>query len=89
MPDTLGNIILLANTWTDLYAETGIAVGVQIVVQNIGTCDVYLTTKAGQPDDEDARQISERGEFLINDIGDSGAWAYCQSAGGSLNVRVA
>lgn len=89
MVDTLGNVILIAGVWADLYAETGIDVGAQIVVQNIGVCDVFLTTKATEPTNEDARQISERGSFLINDFGDSGAWALCPSSGGGLNVRVA
>lgn len=89
MSDTLGNVTLIANVWTDLYAETGIIVGSQIVVQNIGSCDVCLTTKAIQPDDEDATQLVERGGFVINDFGDSGAWAFCQGSGGLLNVRLA
>lgn len=89
MADTLGNVILTAGVWTDLYAESGIALGTQIIVQNIGVCDIFLTSKALQPDDEDARQISERGVFLINDAGDLGAWALCSSSGGGLNVMVA
>ena len=89
MADTLGNIILTAGVWTDLYSESGIALGTQIIVQNIGVCDVFLTSALDQPTDEDARQISERGVFLINDAGDSGAWALCSSSGAGLNVSVA
>lgn len=89
MADTLGNIILTAGVWTDLYAEANIAIGTQIIIQNIGVCDIFLTTKAVIPTSEDARQISERGVFLINDDGDLGAWALCSSAGGGLNVSIA
>lgn len=89
MADTLGNVTLIANVWTDLYAETGITVGSQIVVQNIGSCDICLTTKAVQPTDEKATQIVERGGYAINHFGDSGAWAFCQSSSGLLNVRLA
>lgn len=71
----------------DLYAATGIPVGTQILVQNIGVCDVFLTSQAEEPTDDVAYQILERGEFARNDFNDAGAWAYC-FAGGALNVRL-
>ena len=88
MADTLQNIKLTANTWIDLYAITGIDSGVQIAVQNIGTCDVYLSSNTTQPTSEESTQILARGVFLKNDQGDSEAWAYCQSSSGLINVRI-
>lgn len=90
MADTLENITLTANTWTDLYAETGIAVGTAIKVQNIGVADVYLTVSASTPSlDLDRYNVVQRenGVFLRNDEGSTGAWAYCQSTG-KINVSV-
>lgn len=87
MSDTLPNIILPPQTWVDLYAQSGINVGLQILAQNIGVCDVYLTTQTIQPSDDSAHQIIKRGQFAINDAGDSGAWAYCRM-GGLINVRI-
>ena len=87
MPDTLQNIRLTAQTWINIYAESGITVGDQILVQNIGVCDVYLTSQAAQPTEYTAYQMIERSQFSINDQGDAGAWAYCHS-GGLINVRL-
>lgn len=89
MADTLTNTALPAGTWVDLYAATGIVGGVQILVQNIGVCDVYLSSQTLQPTDETARQLISRSQFVINDPGDSGAWAYCANDGGLVNVRIA
>lgn len=89
MADTLGNISLNAGVWTDLYAESGIDVGTKIVVQNIGVCDVFLTTKLTSPTSEDARQVLERAKYVTNEARDSGAWAICPNSGGALNVRLA
>lgn len=89
MADTLINIETTPDEWTDIYAATGIAVGTLIEVQNIGTSDVYLCTRATQPPrDFDGYNIIERGQFLRNEVGDSGAWALSVSAKGKINVRV-
>ncbi len=87
MADTLENTSLPSDVWVDLYADTGIAVGSQLLVQNIGVCDVYLATQLAEPTDETAYQIMERSQFAINEPGDSGAWAFCK-AGGAVNVRL-
>jgi hypothetical protein len=87
MADTLPNITIPEQTWVDLYAASGIAIGTQILVQNIGACDIYLTSQASQPTDDTAHQIIKRSQFAINDAGDTGAWAYCRE-GGLVNVRL-
>ena len=88
MADTLPNIKLTADVWVDLYAETGISVGTQIIAQNIGVCDVYLASQAAQPTSEIAHQIIKRSQHSRNDAGDAGAWAYCANTGGLVNVRL-
>ena len=90
MTDTLPNIKLTKNVPSDLYAETGIAVGTRIIAQNIGACDVSLSSQAGAPSlSQDAIHIIQRGEWAINDSSDAGAWAYCNSSSGLINVRIA
>ncbi len=89
MTDTLENIKLTANVWTDLYSITGITVGSKIVVQNIGACDVSLSSQETKPGDENATQIVQRGKWVSNDFNDAGAWAYCNSSGALINVRPA
>jgi hypothetical protein len=93
MADTLPNIFLPPRVWVDIYAAlnanvgVSITVGTQILAQNIGVCDVYLTAQAAQPTDDVAHNIVKRSQFAINDQGDAGAWAYCRM-GGLLNVRI-
>lgn len=92
MPDTLVNVPLPANTWVDLYAATGIPVGVAISAENVGTSDVYLTVRATQPPiGFDAYSIVQRKTSVPyrNSTGDAGAWAYSPNCRGKLNVRVA
>ncbi len=87
MSDTLQNVELPSRTWVDLYSQSGFSIGTRILVQNIGVCDVFLTSQAAQPTDYTAHQIIERTQFAINDSGDTGAWAFCW-AGGLLNIRL-
>lgn len=91
MPDVLPNIRIDRDEWVDLYAVTGLEVGTRMCVQNVGSADVYLTSQADMPEnDHDAYNVCARntGDWLVNDYGDSGAWAYCSSDGGKINVKV-
>lgn len=90
MADTLPNVFLPRNQWVDLYAETGLPVGTEIQVQNIGAGDVYLTVRATQPPvDYDAYNVAQRRNdvWLKNTSGDSGAWAFSPNTNGKINVR--
>lgn len=86
MSDTASNTAIPPQIWVDLYAASGIDVGDQLIVQNIGVCDIYLTTAATQPVDDTAMQILERGRSMVNDIADTGAWAFC-AAGGAVSIK--
>ena len=89
MTDTLSNITLQENEWTDIYAATGISVGTKIAVENVGNTDIQLTTLATEPPkDYNAYVVCRRnGPNYENDTGDSGAWAFCITTG-KLNVRI-
>jgi len=90
MADNISNVEIPQNTWVDLYAATGIAVGSQIVVENIGNNDVYLAVLATQPaNDHAAYNVVKRPpspNTMQNSEGDPGAWAYCPNSGGKLAV---
>ena len=85
--DTLQNVILPPRTWVDLYDQSGFQIGDQFIIQNIGVCDVYLSSQAEQPLNDSAHNIIKRSQFAINDPGDNGAWAYCIE-GGLVNIRL-
>tara|TARA_R110000782_G_C14528034_1_gene381979 strand:+ start:277 stop:564 length:288 start_codon:yes stop_codon:yes gene_type:complete len=94
MADTIQNIKLTANTWINLYAASGITVGVQIVIENLTTLPVKH--HAGTTVPTDAEKDNETGSFQrimaydekVNDLGDAGAWAYSSVADGLVNVKV-
>jgi len=89
MADTLPNLAIPLNVWTDLYSLSGIAVGTAISVENVGTCDVYLAVQATKPlTTHDAYNIAKRKDrALRNSQGDLGAWAFCQGSDAKVNVR--
>lgn len=86
MADTLPNIPLPANTWVDLYAESGITPGTQILTQNIGASNIRLHASLAEPTVEGYRRAAA-GQEAINDAGDSGAWAYSPVVDGLVNVK--
>lgn len=90
MADNTQNILITSNEWVDLYDATGIAVGSQIVVENIGNDDVYLTVQATKPPkDHDSYNVLKRPpspNTMQNTEGDSGAWAYCSNSDGKLAI---
>ena len=88
MSDTIKNISIPIDQWVDLYAASGITVGTRIKVQNIAVNTVLLYSGAVAPASLDYYAIIERGVQAVNDIGDSGAWAYAKGNNGLVNVKV-
>ena len=89
MPDNLPHLPIPTNTWVDLYAFSGITVGQPLIVENAGTCDIYLAVQATKPDnDHDAYNILKRDDDirLTNNLGDAGAWAFCNTSKGLISV---
>ena len=90
MADTLPNIALPQNTWVNLYAEQGSAIGTVLAVQNIGVVDIYLASQEMEPSQTlDKYCVLQRftGQWFRNEEGDTGAWVYCLSVGGLLSIR--
>jgi hypothetical protein len=80
MADSLPQIVLPSGQWIDLYAETGITVGTQIIVQNVGNANARLTESATEPEYING---SVKGynriipsQYLTSATTPVGAWAY-------------
>lgn len=89
MADTLNNVVLPANTWVDLYSETGITVGVKILLQNLGSTNIRIATKTTAPLAADGFKRVNPNQQATNETGDSGAWAYSPIVDGLVNAGVA
>lgn len=94
MADTRPDIILEAGVQTDLYAELNaqagypaVTVGTQLAMQNKSGSVVELTAKATAPDNSDGSTLVYPYEFMSNDSGDAGAWAFSIN-NAAINVRV-
>ena len=77
------NVELPEGTWVNLYAATGIVVGVQIDVVNLTPNDCRMASTAAEPtvSDDHVPLLFGRGK-VQNDVGDAGAWALCVGGGG-------
>lgn len=89
MSDNLPSIILPSNQWIDLYSETGISIDARLVIQNIGSSDIYLTSSLVTPElDNDSYQVIQPNNIpMINGTEDRKAWALSPSQEGKISVR--
>lgn len=78
------NVDLPARTTVDLYAATGITVGLQIKVTNLTTRDVRLSESS--PGIVNNHIPIGPYTQAQNDVGDPGAFALCVGGGG-VNVE--
>jgi hypothetical protein len=76
MATSLPNVNITSNTWVDLYTETGITTGTQLIIQNIGTSDCRLVEASSQPQLQDGYNLIPEKEYLSSAITPVGAWAY-------------
>lgn len=87
MADTLENIVLPVGQWVDLYAATGIAVGTQLQVQNLGTSRVQLVISATQPGPASGYNLLRPDSLtFVSQATPSGAWARSPVQGGLVNA---
>lgn len=92
MAATLPNVVLPANTWVDIYAATGIAVGTKIIVENLGSAPVDLVSAATAPltpvADGFSRCYTGKLNEKVNEESDPGAFAISHNVNGLINVKV-
>ena len=88
MADTLPNLKIVEGVWTDIYTASGIAVGTQITVQNLGSNTLYLNAKATEPNVDDGFKAVPPFREAVNDSGDSGAWILSNVVDSLINISV-
>lgn len=86
MSTSLPPVNLPRNVWIDLYAETGITAGTQLIIQNIGKDEAVLTESATQPTSGYGHNKLPSRDFFTNTASNVGAWAY-SSFGTKLQVE--
>ena len=83
MADTVPNITLLPNVWTDANAATSIPVGTAVKVQNRGSYPVQVYVGVSQPDSSDGDQLLSPfgiyGSWLQASAGENNIWLKCQN----------
>lgn len=83
----LPSVRIPINTWVDLYAETGITVGVQIQIQNIGSSDAYLVDSLSQPDENSTgKNLIKNNNYRASALVPDGVWSY-SDLGTTLQVE--
>jgi hypothetical protein len=76
MADTIADVALTDAAYVDLYATTGISVGIALVLQNKGNSDIIVVISASQPTVSDTDGVAVRPfEFVGVDPNESGVWA--------------
>lgn len=86
MATSLTPVSIPADTWVDLYNATGITIGVQLIVQNIGNNNAKLSESLAEPIQSTGHNVISPGGYLTNSLTAVGAWGYSGS-GTSLQVE--
>lgn len=89
MATSLSPVRINPNEWVDLYDATGITIGVQLIIQNVGSSPAQLTeslTSPPLPIGTTGINIINDREFLTNATSAVGAWAYSKR-GTTLQVE--
>lgn len=76
MANTITDVMLGNTVYQDVYAETGIAVGTAIFIQNKGSVATKVQIKSSQPAASSSDGVLiQPYEFFQVDAGESGVWA--------------
>lgn len=88
MSDTLPNIPLNANEWVDLYAQSIIPVGVQVIMYNNGDSDIYYTVSSVQPSLSNTayKVMRPRDLPVVLGINIAGLWGLSPTDNGKVNI---
>ncbi len=87
MAATRPDIIVPLNTWTDLYATVGIAVGTNVIVTNkSGGNHILLATGAAAPTDDRGVPL-QAGMQAIVEEGELGLYAKAITFNALINVQ--
>lgn len=81
MAQSLPSVSLNGGVWTDLYAATGITLGVQLQIQNIGLSEVRLSESASEPTASVGNNTLYPSDFLNSADTPIGVWAWSRNPG--------
>lgn len=71
---------LVASTWTDLNAALGVTAGTKLIIQVTQSREiVHFADTLDEPTESDPFNTCKLGEYITNDTGDAGLWAYSRS----------
>jgi len=76
MATSLTPVTLPARTWVDLYDDTGITLGVQLIIQNLGRDETRLSESVAEPTSTTGYNNLLTNEYLTSDASPVGAWAF-------------
>lgn len=88
MATSLPSVTIPLNTWVDLYSDTGISIGTQLIIQNIGSSEAILVESASQPTPSIGHNTIPVRSYLTNAASAVGAWAFSET-GTTLQVEEA
>lgn len=88
MATSLPSVAIPSNVWVDLYAETGIVVGTQLIIQNIGSSEAILSESVAKPIPATGHNIISPRQYLTNAGVAVGAWSFSE-LGTTLQVEEA
>lgn len=88
MANTLPDVTVPPSTWVDLYASTGIAIGVPLDIWNKGSNPVEIAISPTRPTNGVGVPIypGPLSSYVNVDSGEEGAWAY-SVLGSRLSVQ--
>ena len=77
---------LIPRVWLDIYAETGISVGTQLTIQNIGAGETRLSESVVSPISTTGHNVLIEHAYLQSATTPVGVWAYA-TEGSLLQVE--
>lgn len=88
MATSLPQVVLPSKEWIDIYADTGITLGTQIIIQNTGGNEARLVESLAQPGLNSGYNLIFERDYLTSATTPVGIWAYAH-AGTTLHVEAA
>ena len=89
MADSLPDIFFNEDDFIDVYAETGIAVGTALIVQNKGQQEVSLVVQSSKPSlPRDRGIVLSPYDFVVVSSGESGLWGISANNNARVSVQI-
>lgn len=87
MTDTTNNLKIQRNTWTNINNLSGLAVGSEFYIQNIGSNVLFIKIAITEPTDLNSYQDFPINEIFKIPLNTNTVWIYSANTDGSINVN--